>query len=756
MLLSYALTLFVSAGLLFLIQPMIGRMILPVLGGAPAVWNTCMVFFQAMLLAGYGYAHLTTLALGARRQAVLQLAVILLPLLVLPVVMGTESGPPVSANPAFWLLGRLAVAVGLPFFVVSTTSPLLQKWFAGTGHSAADDPYFLYAASNAGSLLALMGYPLLLEPALPLGQQSMAWAVGYVLLVTLIVLCAVLLWCSRGAQAARHSAPSTASHSDAGWACEPDRGCSGPDGRGWLLQGSSSLTTRRRIWWVMTALIPSSLMLGVTTHITTNLAPVPLLWVLPLALYLLTFVIVFSRRPLLPDTFLVRLLPWLVMPTGLLLFLQMRKVSWLAIVLHLVTFFVASLVCHRALARSRPATRHLTEFYLWMSLGGVLGGLFNAIVAPMVFDTVLEYPLALVAACMLLTRTGALNNGYRACWSDVVVPAALGAGFLAVAACVRIGGWGDSSSAWVVLLGGVIAVVLLQTERPIRFALAYGVFLLATGRQVSVSRGTDLLVERDFFGVKRVVVDAEEDYRRLFHGSTLHGAQAVAAGGRPEPLAYYHRTGPIGDCFTVLEDVNPDARVAVIGLGVGAVAAYAKPGQEFTFYEIDPAVERIARDPRYFTFLSQCKASYKVVIGDGRIAVGRAPDGYFDMIVLDAFSSDAIPTHLLTREAVQLYLSKLAARGVIVFHISNRYLDLTQLVGALAADADLACAYRDDRKLTTEELAAEKRPSVYAVVARRQVDLAQVMEMPGWRLLRPRHGTPVWTDQYSSVLGLFR
>jgi SAM-dependent methyltransferase len=321
---------------------------------------------------------------------------------------------------------------------------------------------------------------------------------------------------------------------------------------------------------------------------------------------------------------------------------------------------------------------------------------------------------------------------------------------------MRVGGWDASRLMWVLLFGGLVLIVLSLKERPIRFALAYGVFLLAVGYQVGQTRGSQLCVERNFFGVKRVVVDTDGRFRRLFHGSTIHGAQAVDVVDNPEPLAYYHRTGPIGDCFKAFSDVKPDARVAVIGLGAGAVAAYANPGQHFTFYEIDPAIERIARDPRYFTFLDQCRGSYDVVIGDGRLMIDRADEGQFDMIVLDAFSSDAVPTHLLTREAIQLYLRKLDQDGVLVFHISNRYLDLTQLVGTLADDANLPCLYRDDRKLTKEDLATGKKPSIYAVMARTEQSLIPLLTNPDWIKLTARADIPVWTDQYSNVLALFR
>src|SRR5678816_2588592 len=367
----YSVTLFLSAVLLFSVQPMVGKMILPILGGAPAVWNTCLVFFQISLLLGYLYAHLSTRWLGVRLQAIAHLGLLLLPLFLLPISLRGKYAAAPEAEPVMTLFGLLLLTAGLPFLAVATSAPLLQKWFAQTGHGSAKDPYFLYAASNAGSLLALLGYPLLFEPAMTLAEQSRQWRNGYLLLLILVFLCAVLLW-----KSSRAAVP-------------------GPG-----VMEPSVVTPLRRLRWVLYAFVPSSLMLGVTTYITTDIAAFPLLWVIPLSLYLLTFILVFARRQFLPRAWISRALALLAIPAIIALILEANYPHFILIPEHLILFFGLSMLCHGALADDRPSTIHLTEFYLWMSVGGVLGGVFNALIAPLVFDSVLEYPLMIVIACL--------------------------------------------------------------------------------------------------------------------------------------------------------------------------------------------------------------------------------------------------------------------------------------------------------------------------------------------------------------------
>jgi len=728
----FALAMLVSAALLFVVQPMIAKMVLPLLGGSPEVWNTCMVFFQAALLAGYAYAHATTALLGARRQAVLHAGLLMLPFAFLPLRIPEAwlGSPPSGANPGPWLLGLLTVAVGLPFFVVSTTAPLLQRWFSGTGHPAAVDPYFLYGASNIGSMVALLGYPIVVEPNLRFARQSQFWAVGYGVFVVLILACAVALWrAPRGVQEADDD---------------------GDDAAG--AEGRPGLGRWSRL--VGLAFVPSSLMLGVTTYLTTDIAAIPLLWVIPLAIYLLTFILVFARRPPLLHPWMVRVLPMAIVLLVLVLSLGTQQL--LFIPLHLLTFFLVAMVCHGELARLRPSARHLTGFYLAMSLGGVLGGIFNALVAPIIFDWVAEYPLALVLACLALPRVDRSEPGPWDRALDFAVPLAVGV--VLVEIVTRILPRPGSQPGGLVprLVGGVAAIICYTfKDRPVRFALGVGAVLFAF--QVKPSHhGRILLQERNFFGVLRIAHDLPSHSHRMIHGNTLHGQQGLDPGLRREPLTYYHRTGPIGQVFESFGARPGRPDVAIVGLGAGSLACYAEPGQGWTFYEIDPAVVRIARDPRFFSYLQDCRArSRDVVVGDARLRLRDAPDGGYGLIVLDAFSSDAIPMHLLTREALRLYRGKLAGGGLIAFHISNRYLDLVPVLGALARDAGLIDRVRRDRDITPEQAKAGKTPSAWVVMAAREEDLGSLGKDPRWKASMVRPDEEVWTDDFSNIIRHF-
>lgn len=741
LLIVYGLTIFVSATLLFLVQPLFARMALPLLGGAPAVWNTAQVFYQAALLLGYGYAHLTTRWLGVRRQAALHLALLSLPLLVLPIGIPAGWTPPRDGNPSLWLLTVLSVAVGLPFFVVSTSSPLLQKWFSGTGHRAAADPYFLYAASNVGSMLALLSYPLLVEPNLGLLDQSWLWALGYGLLLLLMAACAVGLW----------RAP---------------RGVTAPDQRpaATVAQPASGLTARRRLRWVLLSFVPSSLMLSVTTYLSTDIAAIPLLWVIPLALYLLTFILVFATRPPLPHWLMVRTLPFALLPLVIVLAARATQPISLLTALHLVTFFVAAMVCHGEIARDRPSTQHLTEFYLWMSVGGMLGGVFNALLAPQLFTGIVEYPLMLVLACLLLPRGAAAGPetsaapvvapARRSQMLDLGLPVGLSALCALLVAVGEAGGLPAGPASTGLMFGLPALLCFSFSRRPVRFGLGIGAILLVSAFTSGVS-GQVLYAERSFFGVHRVTLDPGGQYHLLLHGSTLHGKQSLDATRRREPLTYYYPSGPLGQLFNALKSGPARPAVGVVGLGSGALACYSTPGQRWTFYEIDPAVERIARDRRYFHFLSDCTPDAEVVLGDARLSLAEAASQQYDLLVLDAYSSDSIPMHLMTREALQLYVAKLAPRGLLLFHISNRHLDLEPVLGNLAADAGLVGLTQDDATLTQAEEALGKQASQWVVLARQPEDLAALSSDSRWQPLRRDTGA-LWTDQFSSIVGVLR
>ncbi len=730
---TFAITLFASAMLLFLVQPMVGKMILPLFGGTPATWNTCMLFFQAVLLVGYAYSHVTTSWLGVRKQAVAHLLVICLPVLVLPITISHSDAPSAEVHPVGWLLMKLLMVVGLPFFVVSTTGPLLQKWFAVSGHPAAKDPYFLYGASNAGSLLALLAYPLWLEPLMTLSGQSEVWRVGYGVLIVMIVVCAWLVIRSQSETAPSDELVRNEKQTQA-----------------------SSIDWRIRGFWIFAAFVPSSLMLGVTTHITSNLAPIPLLWVLPLALYLLTFVIVFSRKPIISHSRAATLMPYLLIPLVVFTFVEFPKLHWITIAIHLAAFFVATLVCHGRLAQSRPAANHLTEFYLWMSFGGVLGGVFNALVAPSIFSGIVEYPLAVMFACLLLPKLTSRESDRAFDFNDVTQPLLLVGLAVGLTYCLRSASDTPVWAVWFALFAPLAIVCFAFKERPIRFALGIGVFFATVGAYRSLEQGQPMEACRNFFGVKRVVAEHDGGVHKLIHGTTNHGMQFTDDARRGEPLAYYHRSGPLGDVFKTIVPTAPKTHVGIIGLGAGAIAAYAKAGQSFRFYEIDPDVERIARDPNYFTFLADSEGTCDVVLGDGRLTMAREADDSFDILILDAFSSDAIPAHLLTREALQLYLKKLKPNGVMAFHVSNRYLDLIPLLASLAEDAGMVGLSKQDAVDYTDPDNAGRLSAEYVVMAHAYDQLAPLKAMDRWQTLHSDRNVTLWTDQRTSILSLLR
>ncbi len=731
--LLFSTTLFISAALLFWVQPMVAKLLLPLLGGTPAVWNVCLVFFQALLLVGYAYSHFSSRYLGIRWQAGLHLLLLLMAAFALPMIIPDKAAQslPTQSNPSLWLFGVLLTVVGLPFFIVATTSPLLQRWFSMTGHPSANDPYFLYSASNLGSLVALLGYPLGVEPNLRLQQQGWAWACGYGILIFLISCCGLTVWNikPRSKSATGPSAPL-------------DRN------RSAIISGKS------RFRWIAFGFIPSSLMLGVTSYITTDIASIPLLWVIPLALYLLSFTLVFARKPLLPHHWMTRALPVAAVSLTFVILSNAVDPVWFLLSMHILFFFVACMVCHGRLAQERPSPERLTEFYFWISLGGVLGGGFNALLAPLLFRGTVEYPLAIALACLAPATLGKATN-----WKNAVVDFGialiliLGLFTIGVAAAVAVLGLepGLLSNALIFAVPTVVCYTFVN--RPIRFASAVGALLLS-GFIYLEMHGRTLYAGRNFFGISRVTLDPTGTFHRFIHGNTTHGRQFIDPKRQCEPLAYYHRTGPVGSLMNGFNAAAISSRVAVIGLGTGSMISYATANQDWTFYEIDPTVIRVAQDSRLFTYLPSCaQVKQHIIAGDARLRLRDAPDRHYGLIVLDAFSSDAIPVHLLTREALALYLGKLAQGGVLAMHISNRYLDLEPVVADLAKDAGLACLAWDDN---VEDKANGKEPSHWVVIARQAEDLGTTARDKHWLPLAGRARPEVWTDDFSNILGVFK
>lgn len=795
MLAVFTLAVFLSASLLFMVQPMVAKMVLPRMGGSPAVWGTCMVFFQAVLLLGYGYAHILTRWRRAAGQVAAHAAVLAAGLIFLPIGLARGWSTPElgQAPPALWLLGLLAVSVAGPFFVVSTTAPLLQRWFSSTDHKDAKDPYFLYAASNVGSLLSLLLYPIVIERWLRLtspesagglggASQTTVWAAGYVLFAVLVLTCGVIALRRRAAMSLAGADALPATPAVMADPAPAPRAESGRVEAATTAVAAAAPTWRRRLSWVWMAFIPSSLMVGSTSHISTDVASIPLLWIVPLTLYLVTFIVAFSRRGREvtgPATIAFVILA-VVIAASFRMQPYIRPPVAMLLLLHPLALLAAGLAWHGRLAQTRPDPRHLTEFFFLMSLGGVLGGAFNALLAPLVFNEVYEYPLVLVFAAMLGApgrKDAPWAGGKLAGVLDVAAPLALAAAM--IGADLWLSRWSYIPRGTLYLekaiLPGMLALLCLP--RPYRMAGCLAViFALSFFRPGNVDK--TLYTERTFFGVNRVAlteppaVDMEmagerrkvqqSPFHSLYHGVTAHGAQFVDPAMRRVSSTYYHKTGPMGQVFEVFGDRPVFSQAAVLGLGAGALTAYGRAGQTMTFYEIDPAVIRIANDPRFFTYISDSAAKVECVEADGRIGISRNPDGHFGLIVLDAFSSDSIPVHLVTQEAFEIYLSKLAPSGLIVVNISNHYMDMRPVLGAIAVRLGLAGYVRDDDgPASPQQYLEDKRPSTWVVIARSKDDIHPLPIDRRWAPLVPRGEEErlrsyLWTDNYSNMLRIVK
>ncbi len=727
----FAATIFLAALLLFWVEPMVAKMVLPRFGGGPAVWTTCMLCFQAVLLLGYGYAHLLSTWLTPRRQILLHLGLVLLPLLVLPLAIPADWAPSAEADPSTVLLGYLLATVGLPFFVVSTTTPLVQQWLALSGSRHSADPYFLYAASNLGSVLGLLSYPAALEPAFGLRLQGWLWAGGYGLLMLLLAACALVVW--RAAGRRTDDAPPAEKGEAPGKAAPP----------------AAPPTRRARLHWVALAFVPSSLMLGVTSYFTTDIAPVPMLWVIPLGIYLLTFILAFGRippgvyRPLRAALPALLLLLALVMVTEWTTAARYLGAMKFLIPLHLGVFFVTALVLHGQLAQERPAPHFLTDYFFWVSLGGVLGGIFNALVAPRIFPSTWEYPISLVLALLLAPALRPPRDARLALGLDAGLAIVL---ILVMAGLAIRPDW--AASPWFYVIPGILC--LAAVSRPRRMGLCLAV-LFAVHILQPLPGLLRLHQERNFFGVLTVFTDPQGYYNRFYHGKTNHGAQARGSeAARRVPLLYFYPTGPMGQTFKSLEHDERKRPVAVVGLGAGTLACYGRRGQEFTFFEIDPAVERVAR--KYFTYLDDSEARCRVILGDARLSMAHEPDHHYGLIVLDAFSSDAPPVHLLTLEAMRMYLDKLADDGLIAVNITNNYVDLQPVLAGLAGACRLQALVQLDARISPAEAAHGKKESHWVLLARSQLHFGALADSPRWRPLRGRRSVGLWTDDYSNLL----
>ena len=787
MLRHYSFTLALSAMLMFVVEPIVSKILLPILGGNPAVWNAVVMFFQVLLLLSYGYVHLGRKWLSPKKQALLHLLLLLFSLLFMPLTLSPIM--PTGADPIVWLVGVLMMTIGVPFFALAATSPLLSIWLAESKDPAAKNPYRLYAASNIGSMVGLLSYPFLIEPFFSLSVQRIVWSVGYGLLLVMV-----------------------------GFALKRKLDTVDKKTKKNIVQ---PIPNMRRAEWVLLAFVPSSLMLSVTLHLSVDIAPIPLLWVVPLALYLLSFVLVFAANPiglewsqklfvpiLLPLVLMLGLSqallpywPWLVggflyLVAAILFYPDMKHASvkivakpllctilffaplviffsgqvtylWLCL-WYLVGFFLVALVCHGRLSAGKPNPAQLTEFYFFLSLGGALGGIFDVLIAPHLFVGFYELYLVLALAFFLLP-------GEKQEWKNPR-PIALGivAAIIAlVFYCTEYEplGWMDTSIispfnewmwaqrltwgnigfasksdtfAFIEVVVPALAAFYLRKNVPalgvmVTILLMIGVFRPSSARDIHFK-------DRNFFGMLEAQFIESKMAMYLTNGTTQHGFQYKDKEHATVPTSYYSWNGPLGSVVLAMRmrPEGPGTNVAAVGLGAGTVACLALDGQRTTFFEINPMVDKIAHEPHLFSYLRDCPGSNKVVLGDARLSLQAEPDDVFSLIILDAFNSDAVPIHLLTKEALVLYLQKLAQHGIIAYHISNRHLDLESVIGNLAAAENLA------------GLIGNFEDSNWIFITRDPADFGALVEDRRFRLLLPDESKRVWTDDYSNVISILK
>jgi hypothetical protein len=727
----FVVTICAGSFLLFLVQPMIARMALPRLGGAPSVWNSAMLVYQALLLAGYAYAHLLG-RVPARRQALIHLGLFLISAIFLPIgLMGWQ--PSADIEPALWVLWLLGASIGPLFFVVAAQAPLLQRWYA---LSEGRDPYPLYAASNLGSFAGLIAYPLLVEPLLALKAQSILWSLGYGALFFLVYMSARRLPADSPGEVAVEA-------SDA-----PPPG------------------TRRMLHWLALSAVPSGLMLATSLYLTTDIVAMPLLWIVPLDLYLLSFSLAFAAGRGGAD-FCVSIAPLILLIGACIAFTGGVHFPVFIALGIVAVLFVASTALHARLYELRPAPAHLTRFYLLMSVGGMLGGLFCALIAPLIFDWTYEYPILLAAAALLLPDREAALRLPRLIWENPQRRVWLATIILLIGLILSLVG------------GGLVPGLDTQIFKTISFVTIIGLSIVALGHRwltagmlvylmlclsgwEKLSQSASGMLTRSYFGVYGVAnrdADRGAGERILFHGTTLHGIQNRAKDRELDPTSYYAPASGVGLAMRNAPALfGPRARIDVVGLGAGTLACYIRPGQTWHFYEIDPAMVAIARDPADFTFLSRCQPRANIIIGDARMTLARQPVGGADLLVIDAFSSDSIPMHLLTREALDIYGRRLARNGVLLIHISNRYLDLRPVVAGDAAAAGWHVRlrhYLPDKRDADRNYAA----SIWVALSRDPAQLDRLVALSGreqWQYLKPRPGFSAWTDDHASILPVLK
>lgn len=725
----FVATILVGSFLLFLVQPMIARMALPRLGGAPAVWNSAMLVYQALLLGGYAYAH----GIGRfapRSQAFIHITLLVVAALWLPIGLIAMT-PSATADPVVWVPWLLSLSIGPLFFAVAAQAPLMQRWYALA--SGGKDPYALYAASNLGSFGGLIAYPLLVEPQMPLNDQSWLWSGGYVLLAALVVWCALRL--PRGEIGREVQAPT-----------------------------SAKPAPRRVAYWIACALVPSGLMLATTTFITTDIVAMPLLWVIPLGLYLLSFSVAFSPRRAVADT-ITKLAPLSILAFGGVVVSGSQEHPIMSAAIAILLLFVIAVALHTAMYRSRPEPDRLTGFYLAMSIGGALGGVFAGLLAPVLFDWTYEYPILILAAGALAPQQWLIDQ-IAVLWRGSPRAKIIRLAFftllvidIVILGVLNPGNWlGDKHEGIAFIALAAIGFLAIGYRAAFVIALAGALFLFGGFRALQLTLDPHART-RSYFGVYTLRDVPSVGIRTLAHGTTYHGLQLY---GTPErerrPTSYYVPESGIGQAMLALPAMyGPNARVGVVGLGTGTLACYAQPGQDWRFYEIDPTVVGIAENPRLFTYLARCLPNAKVVMGDARIRLAEGGVGSLDLLALDAFSSDTVPMHLLTTEAFETYARVLTRDGLLLVHVSNRYLDLDPVVAAAARAGGWSVAKLDYKPSALQESNSLASASSWIALSRNPAKLeALASGDPDWQSLPARAGFTPWTDDFSTILPLVK
>ncbi len=737
----FNLTIFLGSFLLFLIQPMLAKVLMPMLGGSQSIWIACVFFFQLFLLLGYLYAHVSHVLLGAKYQAILHAILLTFSCIFMP--LGIKVIPDLEniANPASWIFWALTISVGVPFLLLSANAPMLQNWMAHINHKDAKNPYFLYIASNVGSFIALLSYPFALEPLMQLTTIMNLWTKSYFLMIFLIAICAGLTWgYFKDISKIRRTLLNSIKK------LMPEFG----DLKIW----------KTNLYWVVLAFIPSSLMLGVTTYITTDIAPMPLLWIVPLALYLLSFILAFNKR----FNFLFRICKLshndVVLATILAMVMQVVLLIFYG--LHLVCFFIISMVCHSLLAQSKPEPERLTAFYLYLSLGGALGGFFNVFLSPLIFNDIIEYPLVMIASLFLVlpvarksyfTREFADKAYYMLTLMMIFYITYTVLKFFNTSienALIEIGKniidaktiKTDSRKivAFILFLYAVFVLRKLK-EYPHAYILTLAFVFLSTPFIIAPLSDKVIYKSRNFYGALEVSHNKRFLFNVLMHGTTIHGLQRLEKDKRTDPSSYYK---------VFIGIFNKKEKVAVIGLGTGTLACTGKKGSHFTFYDINKEVYNIATNPNLFTFLRDCPAKSEVVIGDGRIEINKVKDKTYDAIIIDAFSSDFIPIHLLTDEALEIYQRKIKPDGFVAFHVSNRFLNLNPVLRSLGKH----------RGMIVLEILTKKGDysfrSSWVLMTRNPKLAKKLVDKHEWQMLKSRKSIRYWTDNYTNIFSVLK